>query len=207
MQGRADLLEEDVTYTLPLLPIDGCILCPGDILPLRVLAPSDRIAVRAAMQAPAPLNRLVAVVCCGDIPRHGSHLHFENVGCTAEVVKMSADGNNLVMLGRQRIEIYIGSSPQPLSLLRIGTKVIPDVQPLPMPLCAALNQAAWPQWVYQRFDAVTLARKARKIFGQMVPKARCFVGDAMQLSFWLIGNFPFDNDQRQKLLELPDGES
>jgi hypothetical protein len=59
----------------------------------------------------------------------------------------------------------------------------------------------------RQFDAVTLARKARKIFGQMVPKARCFVGDAMQLSFWLIGNFPFDNDQRQKLLELPDGES
>lgn len=206
LQGRADLLEEGITYNLPLLPLDGCILCPGDILPLRVLAPTDRLALRVAMQAPPPLSRLIAVVCCGDIPRHGNLLHFESVGCTAEVVKMSADGVNVVTLGRQRIRIDLERSPQPLSLQRIATKIIPDTPPRPIPPCAAANQAAWPRWVYKQFDAATLAHKARELFAQAMPRARCFVGDAMQLSFWLIGNLPFDNDQRQRLLEISNGE-
>lgn len=42
----------------------GLVLCPGNTLPLRLTFRGDRALVQQALDAPAPLTRLLAVVCC-----------------------------------------------------------------------------------------------------------------------------------------------
>lgn len=62
--GGSGLLEEGQEYRLPVLPLDGLVLCPGNTLPLRLSFRSDRALVQQALEAPPPLTRLIAVVCC-----------------------------------------------------------------------------------------------------------------------------------------------
>jgi hypothetical protein len=40
------------------------VLCPGNTLPLRLTFRGDRALVQQALEAPPPLSRLIAVVCC-----------------------------------------------------------------------------------------------------------------------------------------------
>lgn len=62
--GTSGLLEEGRVYRLPVLPLDGLVLCPGATLPLRLAFRGDRALLQQALMAPAPLTRLIAVVCC-----------------------------------------------------------------------------------------------------------------------------------------------
>ena len=49
--GATGLLEEGETYRLPVLPLDGLVLCPGNTLPLRLTFRGDRALVQARPDA------------------------------------------------------------------------------------------------------------------------------------------------------------
>lgn len=53
----------DIPARLTYLPA-GLVLCPGNTLPLKLTFRGDRALVQQALDAPAPLTRLIAVVCC-----------------------------------------------------------------------------------------------------------------------------------------------
>lgn len=64
LEGGVALLAEGAVYRLPVLPLDGLVLCPGGTLPLRLTFRGDRSMAQRALEAPPPLTRLIAVVCC-----------------------------------------------------------------------------------------------------------------------------------------------
>ena len=83
--------------TLVPPPPPGLVLCPGDALPLRLGHASDRALLRAALAAPPPLTRLLAVVCCRQWL--GSQLHICGVGCVVVVRKVAVDSGVALATG------------------------------------------------------------------------------------------------------------
>lgn len=224
LEGRTPLLEPGSTYQLPMLPVDDALVCPGDFFPLRINDPRLRQIVSKAMQAPLPLSRLIALIMTNhrEEPFHfgGAHLSFSTIACTVEIIKQSADGQTLLTQGRQKCEIDFQNSPQPLDFQRISMHVIPDRLPRPLPFSADPNQAAFPRFVYRSVDAVTLAKTARNLFiekfsigctphgegeGERSTSTRkvdiCEGSDPIQLSYWLVGNLPFNPSQRRSLFQ------
>ena len=74
------------------------MLCPGNTLPLRLTFRGDRALVQQALEAPAPLMRLIAVVCC-QRSYFTPQLMLQRVGCVAEIRKMGVGGINLLAKG------------------------------------------------------------------------------------------------------------
>lgn len=204
IEGQSPLLEVGSTYSLPLLPLDGVVLVPGETLPHRLLMPADRLAVRLALQAPPPVTRLLAVVCYHNILGRYGGVRLERVGCTVEVMKRSGDGVNIVAIARQRINLHLNFLQQPISLHAVPLSILPDAIPRSMPSCVRQGHGSHAPWVYRQADAEVLAEHARRLFTDGFTHARCFEGDPLGLSFWLIGNVPFDTGQRQELLEADD---
>ena len=104
------LLEEGGTYRMPVLPLDGLVLAPGDTLPLRLTFRGDRALLQRALAAPPPLTRLLAVVCC----QRGiftPQLMLQRVGCVAEVRSMGSGGVNVLAKGAPAL----GSARPPTS--------------------------------------------------------------------------------------------
>ncbi|GLC43956.1 hypothetical protein PLESTB_000213800 [Pleodorina starrii] len=82
--GGSQLLEEGRTYTLPLFPLDGVVLLPGESLPLFLHSPRDILKLERALRLPAgePTARLIAVT-------HESwRSHMSLVGCSAEIRRL-----------------------------------------------------------------------------------------------------------------------
>jgi len=207
LEGHASLLEPGIMYNLPLLTLDGVVLCPGDTLPHRLLLASDRLAVRQALDAEPPVRRLLAVVLvnCQEFEYRTSSLQFESIGCTAEIVKTSSDLSVIIAVGRQRIQIAFENIGQPINLRNIPVRVLPDNPPTPISRSIADGAGVWPPWIVQKVDCNEVMARARSLFAVRMPNARCYDGtDPVRFSFWLVSNLPFDNAQRQKLLEVPD---
>ena len=76
----------------------GLVLCPGNTLPLRLTFRGDRALVQQALEAPPPLTRLIAVVCC-QRSYFTPQLMLQRVGCIAELRKMGGGGINLLAKG------------------------------------------------------------------------------------------------------------
>jgi len=216
------LLEPGTTYQLPMLPVDDTLVCPGDFFPLRINDPRLRQIVSKALQAPLPLSRLIALIVMThhrEAPFYdeGAPFSFSTIACTVEIIKQSADGQTLLAQGRQKCKLDFHNSPQPLSFQRISMCVMPDTLPRPLPFSATSNQAAFPRFVYQSVDAVTLAKTARNVFRQKLNIGTasegegstctalvvdiCEASDPIKLSYWLVGNFPFNQSQRRTLFE------
>lgn len=204
LEGRTASLEPGHTYQLPLLPLDGVVLCPGEMLPHRLLLATDRLAVRLALQALPPVQRLLAVVCCQDVFHRGMGLQLESVGCVAEIIKMSDDGINILAVGRQRFQLVLDGLASDISLQRMRVQILPDWPPPPIPACATAGLTAWPLWVYNQVDAEQVARRARALFADRLPHIACEERDPLSLSYFLITKVPFDNVQRQQLLAQAD---
>lgn len=204
VEGPSPPLEAGRTYHLPLLPLDGVVLVPGETLPHRLLTPSDRLAVRLALQAAPPVTRLLAVVCYHNVFDRSAGVRLERVGCTVEVMKRSSDGVNIIAIARQRISLHLDALRQPISLLAVPLSILPDAIPRSMPSCITQGHGSHAAWVYRQADAATLAEHVRRLFTDGFKHARCFEGDPLGLSFWLIGNVAFDTSQRQTLLEAND---
>ncbi|GIL63402.1 hypothetical protein Vafri_17440, partial [Volvox africanus] len=84
LAGSSQLLEEGATYVLPLFPLSGVVLLPGEVLPLFLHSPRDILKLQRALRLPAgePTARLIAVT-------HESwHSILSTVGCTAEIRRM-----------------------------------------------------------------------------------------------------------------------
>lgn len=229
LEGRTPLLEPGTTYQLPMLPVDDALVCPGDYFPLRINDPRLRQVVSKAMQAPLPLSRLIALIVMTNqreapFDDGGARLSFNTIACTIEIIKQSADGQTLLTQGRQKCELDFKNSPQPLDFQRISMHVIADTLPRPLPFSANSNQVAFPQFVYQSVDAVTLAKTARNSFKQKIniggaptregdgdgegegsisatTEDICEASDPIELSYWMIGNLPFNQSQRKSLFQ------
>jgi Lon protease-like protein len=208
LEGRTPLLEPGITYHVPMLPITDIVVCPGDIFPLRITESRLRLLVNAAMQAPAPVSRLLALVTLdrsAEISLEDSSIVFDTIGCIVEIIKQSSDGVCLLTQGRQRMEFDFKNSSQPIDFQRIAIHVLPDTIPTALPFAAHSNQAAWPNFVYQRGDARSLAKVAIEHFNQLVPHGEVtsiYKNDSpIDLSFWLLGNLPFNAFQRKALFQ------
>lgn len=204
--GRATegcLLEEGKRYHLPLLTLNNTVVCPGESLPHRLLLPVDRLAVRTALEAEAPLNGLLAVVCYreDDLLSSGGN-YFESVGCSVQIMKSSPDGINIIAIGRQRLRVEWESIQQPFSLRQVPVTIVHDSMSFPTPLAAIQWAASWPPWVYLQRDPYILAQEAKALFHKQIPCTICHITEALELSYWLMGNFPFTFSQRQWLLSI-----
>lgn len=63
--GRDRLRKAPATHDAnTAAPDAGLVLCPGSTLPLRLTFRGDRALLQQALNAPPPLTRLIAVVCC-----------------------------------------------------------------------------------------------------------------------------------------------
>ena len=67
-------------------------------MPLRLTFRGDRALVQQALEAPAPLTRLIAVVCC-QRSYFTPQLMLQRVVCVAEIRKMGVGGINLLAKG------------------------------------------------------------------------------------------------------------
>ncbi|PRW58559.1 cereblon isoform X2 isoform B [Chlorella sorokiniana] len=201
LEGSAGMLEEGVVYNLPVLPLDGLVLCPGNTLPLRLTFRGDRALVQQALSAPPPLSRLIAVVCCTR-SYFTPQLMLQRVGCVAEIRKMGGGGINLLAKGRQRVEVQLEAVVEgSLSLSSVPVRVLPEPPPLAVPPEAAAGLAWHPRALYAKYDAWQLARRAKRLFQSIAPQARGFEGNPLELSYFLLSNLPVDDDVRQQLLE------
>ncbi|KAL4853631.1 Phospholipase A I [Chlorella vulgaris] len=199
--GTSGLLEEGRVYRLPVLPLDGLVLCPGATLPLRLAFRGDRALLQQALMAPAPLTRLIAVVCC-----HRSYstpqLQLQRVGCVAEIRKVGGGGINLLAKGRQRVEVQLEATAEgSLQLSSVPVKVLPEPGPLAVPLEARAGVAWHPPGIYALYDSWRLAKRARRLFHSIAPQAREFEGNPLELSYFLLSNLPVNDNVRQQLLE------
>lgn len=113
---------------------------------------------------------------------------------------MSSDGTSLLAKGRQRFELILGSAEN-FNLQAINVRILKDECLSCAPEPATTGAAYWPPCVYARYDARVLAKRAQQLFSAVAPQAPKFIGDTLQLSFWLVANLPLDSRQRQKLLE------
>ncbi|KAL4443928.1 hypothetical protein ABPG75_011665 [Micractinium tetrahymenae] len=201
LEGSTSLLEEGQVYRLPVLPLDGLVLCPGNTLPLRLTFRGDRALVQQALEAPPPLTRLLAVVCC-QRSYFTPQLMLQRVGCVAEIRKMGAQGINLLAKGRQRVEVQLEEVVESgLPLSSVPVRVLPEPPLLRVPREAAAGLAWHPPALYAGYDAWRLARRAKRLFHSIAPQAREFEGNPLELSYFLISNLPVDDDARQHLLE------
>jgi hypothetical protein len=196
------LLVPGELYTMPLIPLEGCVVAPGEILPHRLVAPFERAAVRTALAAPAPLSRLFTVVCAGDISvdeLDGDLLRFQAVGVTVEIMRASRESVNVMCRARQRVRLELEASPQPLSLLKIAVRVLPEPPSPRLPPGAAL-----PPFLARRLDPEHLAAAACEQFEELIGEFPYpDVPGVDSLSYWLVSNLPLDTQQRQALLESP----
>ncbi|KAL4426161.1 hypothetical protein ABPG77_007443 [Micractinium sp. CCAP 211/92] len=201
LEGSTGLLEEGQVYRLPVLPLDGLVLCPGNTLPLRLTFRGDRALVQQALDAPPPLSRLLAVVCC-QRSYFTPQLMLQRVGCVAEIRKMGAQGINLLAKGRQRVEVLLEDVVEGgLPLSSVPVRVLPEPPMLRVPREAAAGLAWHPPVLYSAYDAWRLARRAKRLFHSIAPQAREFEGNPLELSYFLLSNLPVDDDARQQLLE------
>lgn len=205
LEGSSGLLEEGQVYRLPVLPLDGLVLCPGNTLPLRLTFRGDRALVQQALDAPPPLARMLAVVCC-QRSYFTPQLMLQRVGCVAEIRKMGAQGVNLLAKGRQRVEVLLEDVIEGgLPLSSVPVRVLPEPPLLRVPREAAAGLAWHPPTVYSGYDAWRLARRAKRLFHSIAPRAREFEGSPLELSYFLLSNLPVDDDARQHLLEWTSG--
>eukprot|EP00891_Asterochloris_glomerata_P007213 jgi/Astpho2/7213/Aster-x0762 len=224
VEGISFDLEPGHECTLPLLPVEGVVLMPGDTLPLRLRGHDNVQAIQSALRAPPPYGCLLAVVRMRQVVIGRRWLH--GVGCTAELkqVKWQLDGSVAVIAkGRQRMR-HTPDAAAP-------TCIIPDEEPLPLPpeVHYGLTYVARLGWL--QLDAFALAEQAQLLFARAAPKvqpfgcdppapvccqgatnnlsasaylqAKAFQGDPLALSYWLAANMPLEDDTRQKLLECP----
>jgi cereblon len=203
MSEIGTVLNPGTTHTIPIIPLENIVLCPGLILPHRLLLPTDRRAIRQALQAPAPLKRLVGIVCCHEYALVHS-ISLETMGCIAEIIRISADRLNILAIGRQRFEYQIHGTTG-LDFSRVNVQIIGDIAPPPMPACVETGGAAFPPWAYRPFDGGLLSRRAASLLQERIPRAVLppgITGDPLAFSYWLTGSLPVDTTQRQKLLSF-----
>ncbi|KAL8171665.1 hypothetical protein V2J09_023469 [Rumex salicifolius] len=107
IQGhRIAFLDGGAIFNLPLFYLEGVVLFPGAILPLRVLQPKFITVIERAM-SPADAPYTIGVVRACRNPDNRS-LRFANIGTTAEIrqYRRLEDGSlNVVTRGHQRFRV------------------------------------------------------------------------------------------------------
>lgn len=204
LEGGGIVLDTGQICHLPLIPLEGIVLMPGDTLPLKVVRRQDRAKLEAALSAAAPYTRLIAVVCMTRSDPGAVHLH--SVGCTAEIRQISRQDDvmlNIVAKGGQRLQLDLYSLQHGQDLSQAQQTITADVAPTYIPPEAGQGIAYWPLRVWNRYDAFGLAQEATSLFNAMAPKVRQLQGDPLALSYWLASNLPLEDDTRQRLLEAP----
>ncbi|KAK9843691.1 hypothetical protein WJX81_002577 [Elliptochloris bilobata] len=204
LMGVAGWLEDGFECRLPLLAFEGCVLVPGETLPLRMGPPLAThvglrsAAVEQALAAPPPLSRLIAVACDSGCRRGGW-----TMGCTAELhqIKRLADGSiNCLARGRQRVRLRLAPHISAGEQCSAAARIMADARPAPVPKEARANAAAWAPWAWRAMDADVLAVHARRTAADILPRVAEFQGDALALSYWLTRSLPLEAASRQALL-------
>lgn len=210
VEGPATLLEVGQQLMLPFLSMPGLVLTPGDTIPLRLLSVRLRRLVEAALAAPPPLARLLAVCIThsGDDQRsvlHDYHADVSHtVGCIAEVQQAGADGVLARGLQRCTVDLRFVSLEEHDSGRHVRATVLAEDMPAAGPAMGAQSPAFWPAAMWQRVDPQSLAATASQMCAEAMPQVRLpSARDPLGLSFWLNRNLPLDNRTRQRVLEQP----
>eukprot|EP00887_Chlorella_sp_A99_P001237 scaffold14.g1237.t1 len=211
VEGPATLLEVGQQLMLPFLSMPGLVLTPGDTIPLRLLSVRLRRLVEAALAAPPPLARLLAVCIThsGDDQRsvlHDYHADVSHtVGCIAEVQQAGADG--VLARGLQRCTVdlrFVSLEEHDSGRHAVRATVLAEDMPAAGPAMGAQSPAFWPAAMWQRVDPQSLAATASQMCAEAMPQVRLpSARDPLGLSFWLNRNLPLDNRTRQRVLEQP----
>ncbi|GAB4813547.1 hypothetical protein N2152v2_000593 [Parachlorella kessleri] len=201
LEGSHAVLVPGPTYRVPLFPLEGVVLCPGDTLPLKLQHPADQAMAQRAVQAAPPLKGLIAVACLQQLSRW-RHV-IPRVGCLAQIkqLRLQDDGTLcMVCKGRERALLLVQSASQQVEE-QVSLQLLPDppVLAVPRPVMAAASY--WAPWAYRPFDAYRLAGQARQLLAAVAPHVPAFRGDPLALSYWLVSNLPLDDSTRQQLLE------
>ncbi|GIL75511.1 hypothetical protein Vretifemale_5288, partial [Volvox reticuliferus] len=197
LAGGAQLLEEGVTYVLPLFPLSGVVLLPGEVLPLFLHSPRDILKLERALRLPPehPAARLIAVT-------HESwHSHLSLVGCSAEVRRMrrsiefqedgrpaaaaaaaaaAAGGGPGGARGRFRVSVVavVARGRQRLLLdrtrltdtFRMPVKVMPEGMAEAPPRQMMSGAAFWAPWAIRPFDVPALAVRVQQLCSGVLPQ-------------------------------------
>ncbi|GLI61878.1 hypothetical protein VaNZ11_004389 [Volvox africanus] len=225
LAGSSQLLEEGATYVLPLFPLSGVVLLPGEVLPLFLHSASDILKLERALRLPAgePTARLIAVT-------HESwHSILSTVGCTAEVRRMrrnfelrdggqaaaaAADGGPwrvsvvaVVARGRQRLLLDRAALND---TFRVRARVLPEGLAEAPPRQMVSGAAFWDSWATRPFDVPSLAVRVQQLCSGVLPQIARKFGSSSRLhgplslqryTYWLASNLPLGAERRQQLLE------
>ncbi|XP_022258862.1 protein cereblon-like [Limulus polyphemus] len=205
LSGRT-LLDDNSCQNLPLLPLPGIVLVPGQTIPLQLFEPSvismvKRIIekdhtlgiINSRYQAPLP-----GVVCVGTTAEIRSYREEadENVGLST--LRLKAEG-------RQRFQI-IETMRQIDGVLMAKIRILPEVTVYIYfyDRFDFANYTRWPRWVYHQYDAILIVQRIR----QELEKWNCFIPTdktpktPLDFSYWVAANLPLDDNKRLCLLGL-----
>ncbi|KAL3153029.1 hypothetical protein ABBQ38_012053 [Trebouxia sp. C0009 RCD-2024] len=204
LEGGGTLLDAGQICHLPLIPLEGIVLMPGDTLPLKVVRRQDRQKLESALTAPAPFTRLIAVACMSRSDPGAMHLH--TVGCTAEirqVHRQEGGALSIVAKGLQRLQLNLDLLQHNQSLSHTQQTITADAPVSHIPSEAKQGVAFWPAHIWARYNAFQLAKEAMNHFIMMAPRVRQLHMEPVAVSYWLASNLPLEDDTRQRLLEAP----
>ncbi|KAF8069542.1 Crbn [Scenedesmus sp. PABB004] len=207
--GAGGWLPAGASARLPLLVLDGVVLFPGCQLPLLLGTPHEQRLLSAALAAPPPLTRLLAVMpwLRGALPAAP-----RQVCCTAEVRQMRQHGGEgliaVVALGRQRAELVeaphevLGRGrSQSSAVVRILHEGCETDVPPPLRLGAgAFDPALTRPW-----DLRLLVLRVREALRAVLipPSVAIYEGTPLEFSFWVSSQLPLPPSTRAALLAAP----
>ncbi|KAL3153028.1 hypothetical protein ABBQ38_012053 [Trebouxia sp. C0009 RCD-2024] len=171
LEGGGTLLDAGQICHLPLIPLEGIVLMPGDTLPLKVVRRQDRQKLESALTAPAPFTRLIAVACMSRSDPGAMHLH--TVGCTAEirqVHRQEGGALSIVAKGLQRLQLNLDLLQHNQSLSHTQQTITADAPVSHIPSEAKQGVAFWPAHIWARYNAFQLAKEAMNHFIMMAPR-------------------------------------
>lgn len=195
-------LAPETVHALPMLALEGVVLFPGDVLPLRLLRAQDRALADRALQAPPPLTGLVAVVSNklpdvlpGVLPtpsgvaelscRHHAWLQVSSQSLPAPIssARLCAVGcsaqifkvsedGTAVLALGRQRVVLLPESLHGEGLTAARFKVLADIPPTSPPREVAALMTRWAPWAYNAQDSDRLARRAKASFAKMAPLVR-----------------------------------
>ncbi len=175
-------------FELPLFPLPESVLFPGQPLPLHIFEPRYRMMINTVLEEERRFGVLLW---------NAQRNEPSQVGGCAEVLearRLENDCFNIMTRGTQRFRVikYIRSKP-----FRVGLVEWIEDDPLIVQPHTLINEA--------RQLLADVVRLSGKLMDRDI-KLPPLPTDALELSFWIGGNFQGASEEQQVLLEMQDTE-
>lgn len=173
---------------LPLFPLPEVVLFPGRPLPLHIFEPRYRMMINTVMES----DRRFGVLLWN--PETESPM---KVGSCAEILQMQRlpdDRINILTIGQQRFQV--------LGIVREKPYLVGRVQWI----SDEINTAPDPDGLVMEVRALLedVVRLTAKLTDRQIELPDSLPTTAVELSYWIAGNFQGAVEEQQALLELRD---